>query len=102
MRGRSWEGRARVNVNVEAVRDGPEERARKGRIPLEAAGEVRWLTELQRSQELVSNGTHKEMMPPGGTFDWPLTAGWGLGKKALSNRGRGPRPVHERPFLRRA
>jgi hypothetical protein len=51
-----------VNVNIEAVQDRPEERVQMGRTPLEAAGEARWLAELQRSQELLSDETHVEMI----------------------------------------
>ncbi len=62
MRCRSWERRARVNVNIQAVQDRLEERVRKGRTPLEGAGELRQLAELQWSQEVLSNETHKEMI----------------------------------------
>lgn len=51
-----------MNINTEALQNRLEERARKGRTPLEAAGETRWLTELERSRGLLSNETLQEVI----------------------------------------
>lgn len=50
------------NVNIEAVRDHLQERVRHGRTPVEAAGEVRLLNELQASQGVLSNETRNELI----------------------------------------
>ncbi len=50
-----------MNVNIESVQDTLEEQVRKGRTPVEAAGEVRWLAEAQRGQ-LHSDQTHQDII----------------------------------------
>jgi hypothetical protein len=51
-----------MNVNIESVQDPLEEQVRKGRTPVEAAGEVRWLAEGQRRSELHFDQTHQDMI----------------------------------------
>src|SRR5215211_7459540 len=50
-----------TNVNAEAVQDMLEERVRRGRTPIEAAGEVLWLADLYVNQKLLSGRTQNEM-----------------------------------------
>lgn len=49
-----------MNVNVEALRDSLDLRVQKGRTPIEAAGEERWMARLERDLGVLSNQTVSE------------------------------------------
>jgi hypothetical protein len=57
-----------VNLNVQKVHARLEERLRMGRTAVEAAGEVRWITDAQQREGLLSKGTHDEVI--GIIDDW--------------------------------
>lgn len=51
-----------MNLDARAIQDELDQRLRAGRHPWEAAGEYRWLWELERRNRLVSNQTHSAML----------------------------------------
>ncbi len=49
-----------MTINVKAIQDMLRSQVRKGRTPVEAAGEGRWLAETQQEQGLLSRETRDE------------------------------------------
>src|SRR5207247_1046768 len=52
--------RGSMNINVKAVHDMLDAQVRKGRTPVEAAGEGRWLADVQQEQGILSRQTRDE------------------------------------------
>lgn len=46
-----------MNVNVQALRDSLDLRVVKGRTPIEAAGEERWIARVERDLGVIANQT---------------------------------------------
>ena len=57
-----------MNVNVKGVQNMLQSQVRKGRTPVEAAGEGRWLAESQQEQGLLSKETRDDEIKV--TNDW--------------------------------
>lgn len=51
---------ASMNVNVQALRDSLDLRVVKGRTPIEAAGEERWIARVERDLGVIANQTVSE------------------------------------------
>jgi hypothetical protein len=49
-----------MNINVKAVHDMLDDQIRKGRTPVEAAGEARWLADVEQEQGILSRQTRDE------------------------------------------